>query len=178
MDMDSKLLVVFRSHGLNLFTTIFGQHRLIRIGVGHGQQRLINIEEHTDFSVMHAFVLLLFFFWQGKIVLTRNDVLWIMTVDVLTPVVPIKGYAFLVLPYTLSTVLRIVVEGVQVCLIAVAVGIQSHHKGIERTYRNAFGIELRHILSCCIEPVTFAVSSITQRTCNQFHLALRCILFL
>lgn len=71
--MCARFLVVFRCHGINLFATVFGATRLYIFGSAM-EQSLIDVKEHTDFSVVHTLVLLLFFFEQIEIILTRNDV--------------------------------------------------------------------------------------------------------
>ena len=96
-----------------LKSTIAAYYSTINIRIHERHHSLINIEQFTNLPAMYPFILFFIIRLKQQIFLSGNLIIWIMTVYVFLPVVPVKGYPFLSFLYRFVTHLRFRIKSVQ-----------------------------------------------------------------
>ena len=167
-----QLLVFLIAITSVLHRAVFLQGCSVGSFVGHRQERLIDIEQHTYLTVLHSLVLLLVLLRHFCVCLLSNDIVGIVAVDVLVPVVIQEGHAFLMLPHALTSCLRFGELSKQIAFAALGIGVKGKNKGIERTDRKALRIEFRIEFTACVQPMPLGIYRTRQCLSKQRHLFL------
>ena len=141
--------------------------------VGHRQEGLVDIEEHTYLPVLHSLVLLLVLIRQRCVGLLGDDIIGMVAVDVLVPVVKQERHAFLMLPHALTSCLGFGELRKQITLATLGIGVKGKDKGIEWTDRKALGIEFRIEFAAGVQPMSIGIHRTCQCLSEQRHLFLR-----
>ena len=80
-------------------TSVFQQYRVVSLLIHIGKCRLVDVEERSYLPVVYALVLFPYLLVQLQVSLPADDVLRVVTVDVLVPVVEQERHALLVFAY-------------------------------------------------------------------------------
>ena len=102
VDAPMKLLVLLIAITSVFHRAVFLQDCSVGSFVGHWQERLVDIEEHTYLTVLHSLILLLVLVRQLSVCLLSNDIVGIVAVDVLVPIVIQERHAFFMFPHALT----------------------------------------------------------------------------
>ena len=172
VDAPMKPLVLLVAITSVFHRAVFLQDCSVGSFVGHWQEGLVDIEEHTYLTVLHSLVLLLALVRQFCVCLLGDDIIGIVAVDILVPIVIQERHAFLMFPHALTSCLGFRELRKQIALTTLGIGVEGKDKGIERTDRKALGIELRIELAACVQPMSLGIHRTRQCLSKQRHLFL------
>ena len=131
---------------------------------------LVGIEERTNHSLTHGFIIRLLYVAQLLVFRSIDDLLGVASTLVLLPVVPVERYTFLAIDNGVIVGSGVIVESITRGLVALVIGIELQDEGIERTYGGLLGKYAGHRHGAAVEPQTAGRLGTVEGTDDELHL--------